>query len=157
MVDLKAFQELQVEVAEAALVLLVFRVQRERGASPSLDHQASRDPRGREENQVLLDSKGSRVVPEFPVTQLDQKPQDLWEILVFLDWMANTVCKVLQVLPGPLVLAHFKETEETLDFLVSQVPPVGKENQDSPVVLAFQGTPVSKDCEVKLVSVGVLD
>lgn len=155
--DLKVFLELQVEVLEVALEPLVFQVQRERGVSPSLEHQASQDQRGKEENQVLLDSKDSRVDLDFLVTQLDQALQDLWEIPVFLDWTANTVSKVLQVLPGPLVQAHSKEIGENLAFQVSQALPVGKENQDSLEVLDLQAAPVSKDCAVRLVSVGVLD
>lgn len=106
---------------------------------------------------MALDSMGPRVDPDLPVLYMERALKDLWETLVFLDWTANTVSKVLQVLPGPLVQAHSKETEGILGSQVSLEPLAGKEKQDSLEILDFQAALVSKDCAVRPVSAAVLD
>lgn len=155
--DLKACPERQVELLAVETVLLVFQAQREREASPSLEYRASLDRRGREETQVVLDSMGPQVDLDLLVLYMELAPKDLWETLVFPDSTANTVSKVLQVLPGPLVQAHPKETGGILGFQVSQAPLAGKESQDSLEIPGFQAALGSKDCEVRPVSAAVLD
>lgn len=153
----KAFLELQVGLRGVFPEPLVFPERRESGGSPSLDRRATRDQRGREESQGLLDSRGSRVGPDLLVNYRDQTLQDQWESPVCLGWTANTVSRVLQVLPGPLVQAHPKETGGTLGFQVSQAPLAGKETLDSLEAPDFLGILGSKDCEETPASAAVLD
>lgn len=156
LLDLKASLELQVEVQEVALVPLVFQAQREKEVSPSLEVQDSLDQREREESQVFLDSLGSPVGLDFLVQLLDQTSLDLWETPAFLDWMENMVSKVLQVLPGRLVLEQPRETEVTQVCLDSQAHPAEKESRDSLEAPDSPAALVSKENVVRLASVEVL-
>lgn len=156
LLDLKASLELQVEVQEVALVPLVFQAQREKEVSPSLEVQDSLDQREREGSQVFLDSLGSPVGLDFLVQLLDQTSLDLWETPAFLDWMENMVSKVLQVLPGHLVLEQPRETEVTQVCLDSQAHPAERESRDSLEAPDSPAALVSKESAVRLASAEVL-
>lgn len=80
----------------------------------------------------------------------------LWETLASLDWMENTVSKVLQVPLGPLALVQLRETEETLVSQDSLVHLVGKESQASPDPKDCLVAPVLKESVVSPASVEVL-
>lgn len=137
-------------------MLQVFQGRRENVASPTQDLQDSQERRESQETLAVLDSQGSPVCLDPLASLQGQIFLDLWETLDFLDWMENTVFRVLQVLPALLVPARHRETEVTLGSQASPAPPVQKETPaalealDSPAALA------SKVNEVSPASVEVL-
>lgn len=104
---------------------------------------------------MVLDAKGSLVCLDLLVRLSGRIFQDPRETPASLDWMESMVSKVLRVLPGRLVQAQPRETEETLGFRASPAPPEGKESQASPEALASPAAPGSKEDEVRLASAEV--
>lgn len=152
----KEFRETQVGAEEDAKVLQVFKVRREREASPTQEVQASQEQRGRGVIQVAPDSQGSQVDQALRVHPWGQMFLDLQETLAFQDLMENMVSKVLQVALGLLALALYKETGVILASQVFLGHLAGRENLVSLEAPDSLAAPVSKVKEVRLASAEVL-
>lgn len=134
---------------------LVSQDRRERGASLTLEAQATTVLKEREELQVVLDCLVSPVAPVSPAPPRSPVLWVLWGILVCPVWMENMVSRVPPVRLVPPAQAPLRGIEATPASLDSLGRRVRKESPVTLEVLVSLAAPGSKEREGSLASAEV--